>query len=399
MSGCCPRKSTASPWRAVRRAAVLAAAGPVHPARRAGVFLEAFEGPLDLLLYLIRKQNFNILDIPMADVTRQYLAYVEQIRKTNLELASEYLLMAAMLIEIKSRMLLPPKKTAKAGGGRPARRVVRRLIEYEQMKLAAARLEALRLGRDFLRAQWSSSSRWRRAFPTCRRRAARRLGDILRRARLTQHHTITREQSRCASNEHRAAHPARRKLSSSRACSTSRRRAGAGGDIHRAARAGARQPAGDHAGRGFAPIYVRLAYSRPERREDHAAGNPCGSTGPPRARAGRAGASRRRGLFELPFNELLFRAQARHREHFDPSQVRCPRCCRSRRGCRRKELRLLPASVHLTRCGATALMELDAVLEAARRAREAGADALLHGRRVARPKDRDVERSRRSSAA
>ena len=76
------------------------------------VFLEAFEGPLDLLLYLIRKQNFNILDIPMASVTRQYLAYVEQIRSRNLELAADYLLMAAMLIEIKSRMLLPPKKNA-----------------------------------------------------------------------------------------------------------------------------------------------------------------------------------------------------------------------------------------------------------------------------------------------
>ena len=76
------------------------------------VFLEAFEGPLDLLLYLIRKQNFNILDIPMLSVTKQYLVYVEQIRKRNLELAAEYLLMAAMLIEIKSRMLLPPKKTA-----------------------------------------------------------------------------------------------------------------------------------------------------------------------------------------------------------------------------------------------------------------------------------------------
>jgi segregation and condensation protein A len=78
------------------------------------VFLEAFEGPLDLLLYLIRKQNFNILDIPLASVTRQYLDYVDQIRKHNLELASEYLLMAAMLIEIKSRMLLPPKKSATA---------------------------------------------------------------------------------------------------------------------------------------------------------------------------------------------------------------------------------------------------------------------------------------------
>ena len=74
------------------------------------VFLEAFEGPLDLLLYLIRKQNFNILDIPLAQVTLQYLDYIEQIRKHNLELAADYLLMAAMLIEIKSRMLLPVKK-------------------------------------------------------------------------------------------------------------------------------------------------------------------------------------------------------------------------------------------------------------------------------------------------
>ena len=79
------------------------------------VFLEAFEGPLDLLLYLIRRQNFNILDIPLADVTRQYLAYVDQVRKHNLELAAEYLLMAAMLIEIKSRMLLPPRKSADSG--------------------------------------------------------------------------------------------------------------------------------------------------------------------------------------------------------------------------------------------------------------------------------------------
>ena len=76
------------------------------------VFLEAFEGPLDLLLYLIRKQNFNILDIPMAAMTRQYLSYVEEIRNRNLELAAEYLLMAAMLIEIKSRMLLPPEQRA-----------------------------------------------------------------------------------------------------------------------------------------------------------------------------------------------------------------------------------------------------------------------------------------------
>src|SRR5690349_8129522 len=119
------------------------------------VFLEAFQGPLDLLLYLIRKQNFNILDIPLADVTRQYLSYVEQIRVHNLELASEYLLMAAMLIEIKSRMLLPPKKSEDGKEVEdPRAELVRRLLEYEQMKLAAARLDRLPvLGRDFLRAQ------------------------------------------------------------------------------------------------------------------------------------------------------------------------------------------------------------------------------------------------------
>jgi hypothetical protein len=107
------------------------------------VFLEAFEGPLDLLLYLIRKQNFNILDIPMVGVTKQYLAYVDEIRSRNLELAAEYLLMAAMLIEIKSRMLLPPKKQAEGEEPEdPRAELVRRLLEYEQMKMAAARLNA-----------------------------------------------------------------------------------------------------------------------------------------------------------------------------------------------------------------------------------------------------------------
>ncbi|NDF06697.1 MAG: segregation/condensation protein A, partial [Betaproteobacteria bacterium] len=119
------------------------------------IFLEAFEGPLDLLLYLIRKQNFNILDIPMAGLTRQYLSYVEEIRKTNLELAAEYLLMAAMLIEIKSRMLLPPKKVAEGVEAEdPRAELVRRLLEYEQLKLAAANLNQFpQQGRDFLRAQ------------------------------------------------------------------------------------------------------------------------------------------------------------------------------------------------------------------------------------------------------
>jgi segregation and condensation protein A len=161
------------------------------------VFLEAFEGPLDLLLYLIRKQNFNILDIPLADVTRQYLAYVEQIRKTNLELASEYLLMAAMLIEIKSRMLLPPKKSDDGKEVEdPRAELVRRLIEYEQIKLAAARLDALPvLGRDFLRAQVVIEQSLAPRFPDVDADELRAAwADILKRARLNQHHTISREQ-------------------------------------------------------------------------------------------------------------------------------------------------------------------------------------------------------------
>ena len=161
------------------------------------IFLEAFEGPLDLLLYLIRRQNFNILDIPLASVTRQYLEYVDQIRKHNLELASEYLLMAAMLIEIKSRMLLPPKKSADGGEPLdPRAELVRRLVEYEQMKLGASKLNALPLiGRDFLRAQvhmeQSLQPRWPEVNADDLRQAWR---EILQRATLTAHHTITREQ-------------------------------------------------------------------------------------------------------------------------------------------------------------------------------------------------------------
>ncbi len=161
------------------------------------VFLEAFEGPLDLLLYLIRRQNFNILDIPLASVTRQYLSYVEQIRKHNLELASEYLLMAAMLIEIKSRMLLPPKKSADGGEVEdPRAELVRRLVEYEQIKLGAAKLDALpQLGRDFLRAQvhieQSLAPRW----PDVQADELRLAWlDILQRAKNNQHHVISREQ-------------------------------------------------------------------------------------------------------------------------------------------------------------------------------------------------------------
>ncbi|MCE3269646.1 MAG: segregation and condensation protein A-like protein [Ramlibacter sp.] len=161
------------------------------------IFLEAFEGPLDLLLYLIRKQNFNILDIPMAAVTRQYLTYVDEIRERNLELAAEYLLMAAMLIEIKSRMLLPPKKTAEGEEAEdPRAELVRRLLEYEQMKAAAFRINEMpQLGRDVLRAQVYIEQSLQPRFPDVHvadlQEAWR---DILRRAKLIQHHKITREE-------------------------------------------------------------------------------------------------------------------------------------------------------------------------------------------------------------
>ena len=161
------------------------------------VFLEAFEGPLDLLLYLIRRQNFNILDIPLADVTRQYLAYVDQIRKHNLELASEYLLMAAMLIEIKSRMLLPPKKTDDGSEGPdPRAELVRRLLEYEQIKQAAAQLDRLPvIGRDFLRAQVHIEQSLQPRLPDVTVADLQLAwADIIKRARLNQHHQISREQ-------------------------------------------------------------------------------------------------------------------------------------------------------------------------------------------------------------
>jgi segregation and condensation protein A len=161
------------------------------------IFLDAFEGPLDVLLYLIRKQNFNILDIPMAEVTRQYLAYIEEIRNHNLELAGDYLLMAAMLIDIKSRMLLPVRK---ADSGEevedPRAELARRLIEYERIKIGAQQIDQLpQVGRDFLPAQvWIDRSVAVRlpevALPDLKSAWA----DILRRAKLVQHHRISREE-------------------------------------------------------------------------------------------------------------------------------------------------------------------------------------------------------------
>ena len=161
------------------------------------VYLESFEGPLDLLLYLIRKANINILDIPMAPLTAQYLVYVEAMRARNLELAAEYLLMAAMLLEIKSRMLLPrPKKVEEEEALDPRAELVRRLLEYEQMKAAAARIDALpQAMRDY---QWVSI--W------ISDEVGERLPDVnlhdlqvawlslMKHARMTQHHKVRREE-------------------------------------------------------------------------------------------------------------------------------------------------------------------------------------------------------------
>jgi segregation and condensation protein A len=114
------------------------------------VFLEAFEGPLDLLLYLIRRQNLDILDIPIAEITRQYMSYIEMLHELQFELAAEYLVMAAILAEIKSRMLLPKLQSDEDDEGDPRAELVRRLQEYERFKQAAENLGDLpREGRDF----------------------------------------------------------------------------------------------------------------------------------------------------------------------------------------------------------------------------------------------------------
>jgi segregation and condensation protein A len=161
------------------------------------IFLETFEGPLDLLLYLIRKENINVLDIPMAELTRQYLGYVEVMRRTQLELAAEYLLMAAVLIEIKSRLLLPrPPAAPGAEGEDPRVELVRRLLEYERMKLAARKLDLLPLAdRDFATVRvWldrETAARLPQVFPDDLRAA---WAALVARARVNRHHLVTREQ-------------------------------------------------------------------------------------------------------------------------------------------------------------------------------------------------------------
>ena len=161
------------------------------------VVLEQFEGPLDLLLYLIRKHSLDILDIPMADLTRQYMVYVEAMRDGQLELAAEYLLMAALLIEIKSRMLLPrPPKDDEVEAEDPRAELVRRLLEYEQMKAAALAIESLpRSGRDFSLVDVLVEQSLVKRVPTV---LAADLTDawraILARAKATQKHRVSREE-------------------------------------------------------------------------------------------------------------------------------------------------------------------------------------------------------------
>ncbi len=160
------------------------------------VFLDTFEGPLDLLLYLIRQHNLDVLDIPMAQLTAQYLEYVEVMRQSSLELAAEYLVMAAMLIEIKSRMLLPRSPTANDEENDPRAELVRRLLAYEQMKLAALRLDELpQAGRDFALVQVYIDRAAEQALPGVNAEDLRQAWLwLVQRANVNQHHRITRGQ-------------------------------------------------------------------------------------------------------------------------------------------------------------------------------------------------------------
>jgi segregation and condensation protein A len=160
------------------------------------VFLEAFEGPLDLLLYLIKRQNLDILDIPIAEITRQYMEYVDLMKDLRLELAAEYLVMAAMLAEIKSRMLLPRPDSEFEDEGDPRAELVRRLQEYERYKQAAEDIDALpRLGRDVFPTEAEAPFvQVVRLQPTVRLEdLLMALTDVFRRARMYSHHHVMAE--------------------------------------------------------------------------------------------------------------------------------------------------------------------------------------------------------------
>ncbi len=160
------------------------------------VILEAFEGPLDLLLYLIRRQNLDILDIPVAEITRQYMEYIEVMRELRLELAAEYLVMAAILAEIKSRLLLPRPPAEEGTEDDPRAELVRRLQEYERFKKAAEDIDAMpRMERDIDAAFAFVPDRQvvKLPPPVDLREMLLALRDVLKRAELYGHHAVARE--------------------------------------------------------------------------------------------------------------------------------------------------------------------------------------------------------------
>ncbi|WP_177408491.1 MULTISPECIES: ScpA family protein [unclassified Pseudomonas] len=160
------------------------------------VILEAFEGPLDLLLYLIRKQNIDILDIPVAEITRQYMGYVELMKSVRLELAAEYLVMAAMLAEIKSRMLLPRSAEVEEEEGDPRAELIRRLQEYERFKAAAEGIDELpRVGREIVVPRLEApQAKVRKLLPQVSlEELLVSMAEVMRRNDLFESHQITRE--------------------------------------------------------------------------------------------------------------------------------------------------------------------------------------------------------------
>ena len=160
------------------------------------VFLETFEGPLDLLLYLIRRQGFSIVEIPVADITKQYISYIEMMTELKIELAAEYLLMAAILAEIKSKLLLPRPETLEGEENDPRAELIRRLQEYEQFKAAAMELDQLtRLERDVHEIETDVSMiRVNKVYPEVDlREVLLAFKDVLKRADRVTHHQIQRE--------------------------------------------------------------------------------------------------------------------------------------------------------------------------------------------------------------
>ncbi|HET7556904.1 MAG TPA: segregation/condensation protein A, partial [Rhodanobacteraceae bacterium] len=160
------------------------------------VILEAFEGPLDLLLYLIRRQNLEILDIPVAEITRQYMEYIEVMRELRLELAAEYLVMAAILAEIKSRLLLPRPPSEEGAEEDPRAELVRRLQEYERFKKAAEDIDTMpRMERntDPANAFVPDRQMVKLPPPVDMREMLLALRDVLKRAELFGHHAVERE--------------------------------------------------------------------------------------------------------------------------------------------------------------------------------------------------------------